>query len=98
MAKIYTSAKPFKITKIVEILKEVVDNPDLASKNQQLFKTKEGSGYVYHAEDRSKLSDWKSDLYRLGEFLIFSFMCIDFSLLFRQLPNWSKQTSCEVYF
>ena len=75
MVKIYTSAKPFKITKVVEILKEVLENPDLATKNQQLFKTKGGSAYVYHAEDRSKLSDWKSDLYRFGEFLIF---CIFF--------------------
>ena len=68
MAKIMTSSKPFKINKVLEILLETVQNPSLASKNVQHFKMKGGSSYVYHAEDITKRLNWKSDLYRFGEF------------------------------
>ena len=54
MARIMTSAKPFKISKVLEILLETVQNPSLASKNVQHFKMKGGSSYVYHAEDITK--------------------------------------------
>ena len=68
MAKIMTNSKPLKINKVLEILLETVQNPSLASKNVQHFKMKGGSSYVYHAEDSAKRLNWKSDLYRFGEF------------------------------
>ena len=71
MAKIMTNSKPFKINKVLEILLETVQNPSLASKNIQHFKMKGGSSYVYHAEDSAKWLNWKSDLYRFGEFSVY---------------------------
>ena len=46
MARIMTSAKPFKISKVLEILLETVQNPSLASKNVHLFKMRGGSSYM----------------------------------------------------
>ena len=69
MAKVYTSSKPFKIGQVADILKEAIKNPDIASKNVQLFKLKGGTGYVYFAENSAKRLNWKSDLYRFGKFL-----------------------------
>ena len=73
MAKVYSSSKPFKITKVLEILNETIQTPSLASKNSQLFKMKGGSAYVFHSEDDSKRLNWKSDLYRFGEFRYLKF-------------------------
>ena len=62
--KIYSSSVKFKPGEIINILREVKSNPELASHEVQQFNLVGGQAYVYLYSDLEKKSDWKSDNYR----------------------------------
>ena len=62
--KIFASSAKFKPGEVINILREVKSNPELASNEVQQFSLVGGQAYVYFYGDMEKKSDWKSDNYR----------------------------------
>ena len=62
--KIFSSSVKFKPGEVINILREVKSNLELASHEVQQFNLVGGQAYVYSYGDIDKKSDWKSDNYR----------------------------------